>query len=283
MDSTNFSRNFSANLYVPNVQNNLFVQKLDEDGVPVSAGADQSGSAEFTLYPKANVVNIKDDGTYDVTDETVKLTANTSDMEKPLPLTGGAMFQGVPNGKYYLIETKAPDGYEKSRNIVEVIVNNTGVYANAGTDDDDITVERGVGSIVHSMIQFAADDDVDKTLHDIKQNCIRQMRENLPKYSDTSWKKDEDKGEIHLQFQKGMNTLNYRTQESNGEDYGYYTIDAGWSKLKVLQCMDPTHALADRKKDLGEQDLTHLFFQDGDRPGEKQEHRAADDPQKSRQ
>lgn len=258
VDSEKFGRNFSANLYVPNVQNNLFVQKLDEDGVPVSAGADQSRSAEFTLYPQNNV-KIWDDGTYSVTGKNGNLTANTSDMEKPLPLTGGAMFQGVPNGDYYLIETKAPEGYEKSKNIVQVIVDNTGVYANAGTAKDDITVQRGVGSIVHSMIQFAAEDDVDLTLHDIKTELYTADGTDPPDYSSTSWKKDEDKGEIHLQFKEGMDTLNYRTQASDGEDYGYYTIDAGWSKLKVLQCMDSTHAPKDRKQDLGEQDLTHLF------------------------
>lgn len=259
VDSTNFGRNFSANLYVPNVQNNLFVQKLDEDGVPVSAGADKSGSAEFTLYPQKNV-NLESDGKYTVKDEEGSLKVNTSDMETPLPLTGGAMFQGVPNGEYYLIETEAPEGYEKSRNIVEVIVNNTGVYANAGTQDDDITVQRGVGSIVHSMIQFAADDDVDMTLHDIRTELYTADGANaLPDYSSSSWAKDPATGEIHLQFQEGRDTLNYRTEASDGEDYGYYTIDAGWSKLKVLQCMDPEHAPKDRKKNLGEQDLTQLF------------------------
>src|SRR5699024_4709998 len=65
VDTTGFGRNFSANLYVPNIQNNLYVQKLDEDGVPVSVGGDSSRSAEFTLYPEENVIT-KSDGTYEV-------------------------------------------------------------------------------------------------------------------------------------------------------------------------------------------------------------------------
>ena len=254
VDSTDFGRNFSANLYVPNVQNNLFVQKLDKDGVPVSAGGDSSRSAKFTLYPEENVT-IKSDGTYEVTKEDGSLTVTTSDMDTPLPLTGGAMFRGIPNGEYYLIETKAPAGYEKSKKIVKVDVNSTGVYANAGIAGDGITVERGVGSIVHSMLQFAANDDVDKTLHDIKTKLYTADGTTLPDYSVNSWTENTD--EIHFQFQEGEKTLNYRMQGSN--EYGYYTIDAGWSKLKILQCTDENHALQDRKQTLGDQDLTQLF------------------------
>ena len=254
VDSEKFGRNFSANLYVPNIQNNLYVQKLDEDGVPVSVGGDSSRSAKFTLYPEENVT-IKSDGTYEVTKEDGSLTVTTSDMDTPLPLTGGAMFRGIPNGEYYLIETKAPAGYEKSKKIVKVDVNSTGVYANAGIAGDGITVERGVGSIVHSMLQFAANDDVDKTLHDIKTKLYTADGTTLPDYSANSWTENTD--EIHFQFQEGEKTLNYRMQGSN--EYGYYTIDAGWSKLKILQCTDENHAPQDRKQTLGDQDLTQLF------------------------
>src|SRR5699024_5410271 len=65
VDSEEFDRIFSVNLYVPNIQNNLYVQKLDENGQPVSAGADGSGSATFTLYSQAGV-EIKNDGRYEV-------------------------------------------------------------------------------------------------------------------------------------------------------------------------------------------------------------------------
>ena len=34
----------------------------------------------------------------------------------------------------------------------------TGVYADAGTADDDVAVLRGVGSVLKSMVQFAEDD-----------------------------------------------------------------------------------------------------------------------------
>ena len=139
---------------------------------------------------------------------------------------GGVMCQGGTNGAYKMIETKAPEGYEKSKNMVQVVVDSTGVYANAGTAKDDITVQRGVGSIVHSMIQFATDDDVDKTLHDIKTELYTANEESLPVYDSKSWTKGEK--EIHFHFQEGRKTLNTRTRDAKAD--GYYTLDAGWSK-----------------------------------------------------
>ena len=104
-------------------------------------------------------MTIHKDGTYTVAEGTQSYSAATSDMTTPLPLTGGAMFTRIPNGRYYLIETEAPEGYEKSSEIIPVVVDNTGIYADAGGAGDDVSVQRGVGSIVHSMIQFATDDD----------------------------------------------------------------------------------------------------------------------------
>ena len=82
------------------------------------------------------------------------------------------MFTQIPAGEYYLIETKAPSGYDENRTLIPVIVDNTGVYVNAGTANDGVSVRRGVGSIVHSMLQFAAGDDIDATLHDIKATLV---------------------------------------------------------------------------------------------------------------
>lgn len=137
----------AVNLYVPNIRNDLTVQKLDQNGNLITGGR-----ATFALRPA------RSDGTYDPSATPVK-TLHTSE--------GKATFTAIPNGVYYLVETAAPEGYTANATQVKVIVNDTGVYANAGTAEDGISVERGVGRLVNSMAQFASKDTVDTTLNQI--------------------------------------------------------------------------------------------------------------------
>lgn len=252
--SQGFDRIFSVNLYVPNIQNNLYVQKLDEYGQPVSAGADGSGSATFTLYLQDGVT-IKNDGTYTVAERTQSYSVDTSDMKTPLPLTGGAMFTRIPNGTYYLIETKAPEGYEKSSEIIPVVVDNTGIYADAGGAGDDVSVQRGVGSIVHSMIQFATNDDIDATLHNIKADLYTADSGSGLPTDESGWKSTREE-KLHLRFQEGADTLNYREED---DSYRYFTIDEGWSKLKIYQCLDHNKTESPKEELEKDQELTNLF------------------------
>lgn len=255
-ENARFTRVFSVNLYVPNIQNNLYVQKLDENGEPVKVGEDGSGAAKFTLYPQ-DAVEIDEDGKYTVT-ETEGMwsqTVTTARMTYPFTLEGAAMFTKIPKGAYYLIETKAPEGYEASTDIIPVIVDNTGVYADAGESGDDVTVQRGVGSIVHSMIQFAADDDVDATLHDVKavlETGTSNGGSSLPE----SWVKQE--GELHVRFQDGSKILNYFKEDRSR---GYFTIDEGWSRLSIFQCLDEGHTDGTKspKQNLEDTNLANLF------------------------
>lgn len=254
VNSDHFERVFSVNLYVPNIQNNLYVQKLDETGEPVSAA---TGQAVFALYQKDDVT-VADDGTYEIkTGADPVQQQTTDDMTTPFVLTGGAMFSKIPIGEYYLIETDAPEGYEASQQAVHVIVDNTGVYADAGTEEDAVSVRRGVGSVVRSMLQFATDDDVDTTLHDIKAELVNGTRDGVG-FSWSDWDND-DSNDLHLQFQNTNKVLEYGTHDGKGNPY--FEVESGWSRLLVRQCLahQDDIGISSKKEDLKNQDLTNLF------------------------
>ena len=145
--TSDMNRVAAVNLYVPNIRNDLTVQKLDQNGNLITGGA-----ATFELRPADQ------GGTYNPLATAVQ-TQKTSE--------GVATFTAIPNGTYYLVETDAPAGYTANATQVKVIVNDTGVYANAGTAEDGISVERGVGRLVNSMAQFASKNTVDTTLNQI--------------------------------------------------------------------------------------------------------------------
>lgn len=159
----------AVNLYVPNIRNDLTVQKLDQNGNLITGGA-----ATFELRPADQ------GGTYNPLATAVQ-TQKTSG--------GEATFKAIPNGTYYLVETDAPEGYTENATQVEVIVNDTGVYANAGTAEDGISVERGVGRLVNSMAQFASKNTVDTTLNQIVAKFYTTEKEI---HEDFQWRKIED-------------------------------------------------------------------------------------------
>lgn len=145
----------AVNLYVPNIRNDLTVQKTDQDGELITE------PATFELYREGDIT-INADGTWSEIPGGQRRPFGTV-----FTSNGEATFTAIPNGTYYLVETAAPEGYTKNATPVEVIVNDTGVYANAGTAEDGISVERGVGRLVNSMAQFASKDTVDTTLNQI--------------------------------------------------------------------------------------------------------------------
>lgn len=255
VNTEDIDRIFSVNLYVANIKNNLYVQKLDETGNPVSVDSSEK-AATFALY-NASDVTINNDGSYTITPNAQAIqTQQTSNMSTPLPLVGGAQFTEIPVGKYYLIETVAPNGYKATSKAVHVIVDNTGVYADAGDANDEITVRRGVGSTVRSMLQFAADDDVDSTLHDIKTELVAGNYNG----STLNWNgwDDDDTNDLHLQYENSGKVLDYGPYDP--EQSPYFDVDSGWSKVLVRQCMNHDNENSNANKtDLQNQDLTNLF------------------------
>lgn len=252
IESNQFERVFAATVYVPNIENHLYVQKFDDNKEQPLVGA------EFSLY-KANQVdesgNLKPDAEpYD---------SVTTDAETDIyNVEGGAMFPSdvqdcplIEGETYYLKETKAPEGYALNDTLVKVIVDHSGVYADAGDENDGIFVERGVGKLVHSMIQFAPNDKIDATLHDIK--AIPQKSEGGGNWN---WQNIGDTdNELHLSYSGSPKDYEYGANTPG--DPTTITTSTGWARLKIEQCLEHDASIEDEtpKTTLSGVDLTGLY------------------------
>ena len=257
-----FSRVFSVNLYVPNIKNRLLIQKVDDAGNPLN-------NVEFSLYQDEQVT-VDDDGNVTIKPDAQPYDRRTTmDIEdETFRLSGGGVFpttdKGIlEEGEYYLIEGEAPEGYVRNENAVHIVVDDTGVYADAGVEGDGITVLKGVGSIVRSMVQFAADDKVDTTLNQIKATLGSGEFNGFNKAGSFNWTEgsyDWDNA-MHLQYANAHAALDYGpTDGTEAVSVDTLTLgtDVGWSRLQIQQCQK--HGQEDGlKQPLGERDITKLF------------------------
>lgn len=271
-NSGDFERQMSARLYIPNIVNRIAVQKVD------SVTGNAVNGAKIALYADDDVV-VADDGSVtlkenaepEATEVTKKLTMD----KHSINLNGGVVFDGLQPGTYglqpgtyWIKEIEVPDGYTINDNFVKVIVDGTGVYADAGEEDDGIQVTRGVGRLVRSMLQFAVDDGIDVTLH----NIVATLQEGELGIDGTwSWNNvlESPEGEpkqLHLKY-SGQNsgyTLDYEPEvDDKGNPINSYsfTVDTGIPRLEVKQCQDKQHKAqkGGTKQDLGNTDLTNLY------------------------
>lgn len=249
------SRVFSMDVYVSNIKNYLLVQKVDDAGKPVTG-------ATFDLYQK-NQVEVAADGTVTIPENVEPYdTLTTQNITNPLTLNGGGLFPSsgkvLPNGEYYLVETAAPTGYKKLvSKPIHVVVDDTGVYADAGAANDNVTVLRGVGSVMRSVVQFAADDNVDTTLHNIKAALASDVQYQDGKiiYKEANWGSQDV---LHLEHDNEGGRLDYGPHEPGGKLA--LETDVGWSKLLIQQCDQQHNAeLGGYWKNLKGQDITKLF------------------------
>lgn len=163
-NSDEWSRVFSANVHVPNIKNRLFVQKLAPDGTTYLE------DAQFTLYG-ADYYDADGNVNSNATSHGTIITRDLTKEGDGVLLDGGGVFplpgKVLPSGTYYLVETAAPQGYDINPTVTKIVVDNTGVYADAGEEEDGVVVARGMGSIVKSMAGFASLGDIDATLNNI--------------------------------------------------------------------------------------------------------------------
>ena len=248
LKSTGFIRDFSMRLYAPNIENRLLVQKVDENGAPITA------QAMFTLYKDENgtqtEVGTYPTGSYTLGDET---------------LQGAVAITGLETGEYVLRETQAPTGYTASIDDIAFVVDSSGVHVNAGDSDDDISVKLGVGKIVKSMVQFATNDGIDATLHDI--TATLQTAENYDTSGTTSWKAPgEAPGEapgqsMNLSYGANDKVLEYGPTSTDGPVY--LTYDSGWGRLNIKQNLkadaDGTPSPKPKQRLEQDQSLNNLF------------------------
>ncbi len=258
LNTEDFLREFSVKLYIPNPRNRLVVQKVD-DGHPLSG-------AGFALYADEDIT-VQDGGTYEIKGGATPYdTVMTADLTKEsgswLELEGAGVFptgdKDLENGTYYLVESEPPTGYTKNPTAVKVIVDNTGVYADAGSEDDGVSVQRGVGRLMRSMLQFAANDDIDATLHDVKAQLLTAQEEP----SEAEWTEWNDSlsrdSELHLRYDSADETLAYVPADDFTKEY--LSTETGWSKLEIRQCLAHDDDLGGAyKQELGKRDLANLF------------------------
>lgn len=279
-NSGEFERQMSARLYIPNIVNRIAVQKVDSvtgdavNGATIALYADRDVEKDEEGNPTGVVIDKETDTQRKPVD--VGTTDQLTMKEHSIKLNGGVVFDGVQPGTYglqpgtyWIKEIEVPDGYTINDNFVKVIVDGTGVYADAGEEDDGIQVTRGVGRLVRSMLQFAVDDRIDVTLH----NIVATLQNGTLNEEDGTWSWDNvlesPEGELkqlHLKY-SGQNkgyTLDYAPEvDDKGNPINSYsfTVDTGTPRLKVEQCNEQGHEAQNggTKQDLGNTDLTNLY------------------------
>ena len=248
-----FQREFSVRLFVPDIKNYFFVQKVGEDNAAPLVGA------EFALYRASDVTDGQvNPGAqpYD-TVTTADLSQDRGDI---ITLPGAGTFPNtrtvLPAGTYYLKELSAPDGYAPSDQLTQVVVDNTGIYADAGTATDDVSVLRGVGKVVRSMLQFAVPDDINATLTDIKAALYTAGSYTPGTGNDWAVWTPASQAPLDLSYYSSNQILEYGPTTPG--DPVYFLVNAGWSRLKITQ----NYAAGtdqDLKINLGNQDISNLF------------------------
>lgn len=259
------NRQFSTVIHLTNVQNRLFVQKVDDLDKPVNG-------ATFELYQAKDVTG-DSPSTYAIKSGAEPYdTVKANGMTYPYDIEGAACFpldstKHAPliKGTYYLRESKSPDGYEINNTITKVIVDDSGVYVDAGEENDGVRSMSGPGSLIASLAQFGSPDSIDNTLTHIKgklQSAAVDTNGNLT-WGQTSTAKGVTPSLadnlMHMRYDKttqGTKTI-LRYVEDGGERNGKLATifaDTGINRMALYQDDDATNGT-----DLGTLQLNHLF------------------------
>lgn len=258
-DQVNFKRQFATSLLVTNIQNRLFVQKTDTEGKPVDG-------ATFGLY-KVDQVTTDESGKVVLKGEQTPYdTLKTRSVDSPVPLEGAGIFPNTSDdksplvkGTYFLKEVSAPEGFLLNDTLTKVIVDDYGVHADAGTDDDGVSTFVGPGALMKSLGQFGAEGDIDNTLTWIKG--MRQTSDGVTDAGDNlSWSDVDSAGAgdtVHLKYGANGRIYQYGPTKA-GEPYRLET-ETGWIRMGITQDEPGVTNVKGARADLGDMNLNALF------------------------
>ena len=254
------NRQFSTVIHLTNVQNRLFVQKVDDLGRPVN-------DAKFELYKAEDVIG-NSPSTYAIKSGAEPYdTVQTKDATYPYEIKGMACFpldsahhEPLIKGTYYLRESKSPDGYEINNTITKVIVDDSGVYVDAGKEgeDDGVRSMSGPGSLIASLAQFGSPDSIDNTLTHIKG--MLQSATGVDAKGNLTWGQVKSSlADVHMRYDKatqGTKTILRYVEKGGERDGKLATIyaDTGINRMALYQDGKPTNGT-----NLGTLQLNHLF------------------------
>lgn len=269
--STN--RQFSTVIHLTNVQNRLFVQKVDDLGEPVNG-------ATFQLY-KADDVTGDSPSTYAIkSGATPYDTVQANGMTYPYEIEGAACFpldsakhEPLIKGTYYLRESGSPDGYELNTTITKVIVDDSGVCVDAGEKNDGVRSMSGPGSLIASLAQFGSPDSIDNTLTHIKGKL--QSATGADAKGNLTWGQECTADGVtpsltdhlmHMRYDKtpqGAKTVLRYVEDGEPRDGQLATIyaDTGINRMALYQEDDSSYIddASKTRTNLGTLQLNHLF------------------------
>lgn len=271
-----FEYQYAVKLTVTDVTNDLYVKKFKKDNIDLKDQEGALNGVTFALYredqttlsshilPGDPVLNGDAEPVATRTTETLNDPYRGDD-------SGTACFSKLENGTYYLKEISAPSGYKVRDDLIKVVVNDYGVFADAGAENDGIYVGRGgYGTLLKSMEQFAISDDIDNTLTNMQVNLrVSSEAPNEEGFwnNDSQLKHDEP---LHLKYLAADGTngkSRYQVYDPSAgktdeiQDHAdFFMTDTGWPFLSLKQCDEhKTNNPYSQRTELGDKELFHLF------------------------
>ena len=271
-----FEYQYAVKLTVTDVTNDLYVKKFKKGKVDLKNQDGALNGVTFSLYREDQTTLgsriLPGDPVLKGNAEPVA-TRTTETFNDPYrgDDSGTACFSKLENGIYYLKEISAPSGYKVRDDLIKVVVNDYGIFADAGAENDGIYVGRGgYGTLLKSMEQFAVSNDIDNTLTNVQVNL--RVSSEAPN-EEGFWNNDSplkhDKP-LHLKYLTADGTNGKSRYQVYDPDTGktdeiqdhadFFMTDTGWPSLSLKQCdKHKTGSTYSQRTELGDKELFQLF------------------------